>query len=246
MSVVRTLANLLYPPACLLCRTPLPPDASNDHPAADALCTACRKQMPRIDPPVCSRCGLGLRGAYDAQWLCASCRTHPPVFDLARCPWWYHGPAQEAVCQFKYSRRWRLGDSFAQDMAAVARAGLPLETVDAILPVPLHWLKLRLKGFHPPAYLAAAVARLLDKPYLASALHRTRWTRTQTALRGRKRFRNVERAFRARPALVAERTVLLVDDVLTSGATANACAQSLKEAGARQVFLLTAARTPLR
>ena len=246
MSLVGTLANLLYPPACLLCRAPLPSRESHDHPSAGALCSACCRRMPRIDPPVCPRCGLGLRGAFDAQWLCATCQTEPLSFDLARAPWWYHGPAQEAICQFKYSRRWRLGDSLAQDMAAVARASLPLETVDAILPVPLHWLKHRLKGFHPPAYLAAALARGLDKPYLASALHRTRWTRTQTALRGRERFRNVEGAFRARPALIAERTVLLVDDVLTSGATANACARTLKAAGARRVFLLTAARTPLK
>ena len=242
MSIVGAFANLLYPPACLLCRAPLP----DGDPVAGIFCDGCRHRMPRIDPPVCSRCGLGLRGAFDAQWLCSACRTTPLAFDMARSPWWYDGPAQEAIRQFKYSRRWRIGQHLAQDMAAIARSSLPLDTVDAVLPIPRHWLKSRLAGFHPSAYLARAVAQSLNKPYEPRALHQTRWTATQTRLRGRQRFHNVHRAFTATDALVAQRSLLLVDDVLTSGATANACARTLKEAGAQRVFLLTAARTPLR
>jgi ComF family protein len=242
MFSVGALTNLLYPPACLLCRLPLPDGGG----AASLLCEPCRRRIPRIDPPVCHRCGLGLRGAFDAHLLCSACQTRPLAFDLARCPWWYDGAAQEAIRQFKYSRRWRIGQWLAHEMTSIAHSVLPLEDIDEVVPVPLHWLKRRLRGFHPPAYLAASVARLLDKPYLPSALRRTRWTRTQTVLRGRERFRNVEQAFQARRGLVAERTVLLVDDVLTSGATADACARVLKAAGARRVFLLTAARTPVR
>ena len=236
MFSVGALTNLLYPPACLLCRVPV----------ADSriFCDDCRRRMPRIDPPVCSRCGVGLRGAFDAQRLCPTCRSAPLAFDAARSPWWYAGATQDAVQQFKYSRRWRIGQSFALEMAAAARAALPLDEVDAVLPVPLHWLKRRLKGFHPPAYLARVVASALNKPYLASALRRARWTTTQTSLGWRERFRNVDQAFTAREALVAGRSVLLIDDVLTSGATADACARTLKSAGARRVFLLTAARTP--
>ena len=236
MFSVGALANLLYPPACLLCRTSLPDSR--------ILCDGCRRRMPRIDPPVCSRCGVGLRGAFDARLLCPTCQSAPLAFDAARAPWWYAGAVQDAVRQFKYSRRWRIGRSFALEMAAAARATLPLDEVDAVLPVPLHWLKSRLKGFHPPACLAQAVAAALDKPYLPSALRRVRWTTTQTSLRWRERFRNVDQAFTARRALVAGRSVILIDDVLTSGATADACARTLKSAGARRVFLLTAARTP--
>jgi ComF family protein len=244
MFIVGAFTNLLYPPACLLCRAPLPSRDADGRRAAPVFCDTCHSRMPRIDPPVCGRCGLGLRGAFDAQRVCSSCRTTPLAFDRACSPWWYDGPAQEAIRQFKYSRRWRIGQHLAQEMALLARASLPLETVDVVLPVPLHWLKRRLKGFHPPAYLAQAVAHVLHKPCLSSALRRARWTTTQTSLGWRERFRNVERAFTASTALVAQRSVLLVDDVVTSGATANACARTLKEAGARRVFLLTAARTP--
>jgi ComF family protein len=241
MFPVGALANILYPPACLLCRAPLP----DGRPAERIFCDGCRRRMPRIDPPACSRCGVGLRGAFDARLLCPTCRSAPLAFDVARSPWWYEGSAQDAIRQFKYSRRWRIGWSFAVEMAAVARSALPLDDVDAVLPVPLHWLKRRLKGFHPPAYLAQVVAAVLNRPYLSSALHRVRWTTTQTALGWRERFGNVDRAFTAREPLVAGRSVLLIDDVLTSGATADACARTLKAAGARRVFLLTAARTPL-
>ncbi|MBI4004054.1 MAG: ComF family protein [Candidatus Omnitrophica bacterium] len=242
MFLVGALTNLLYPPACLLCRAPLPDDRG----AAGILCEACRRRMPRIEAPVCSRCGVGLRGSFDAQLLCSMCRATPLAFDLARSPWWYDGSAQEAIRQFKYARRWRIGRLLALEMAAAARSALPLDDVDAVLPVPLHWLKRRLKGFHPPAYLTHVIASALNKPYLSSALRRVRWTATQTALGWHQRFRNVDRAFAARGASVAGRSVLLVDDVLTSGATADACARTLKAAGARRVFLLTAARTPIR
>jgi len=167
------------------------------------------------------------------------------AFDGARSPWWYGGSVRDAIQQFKYSRRWRIGQTLAAEMAMAAASALPLDEVDAVLPVPLHWLKGRFKGFRPPAYLAQIISSLLNKPYLSSALRRARWTATQTSLGWRERFRNVDRAFTARSPLVDGRSILLIDDVLTSGATADACARALKAAGARRVFLLTAARTPL-
>ena len=210
-----------------------------------AACAACERAMPDNGPPVCRRCGAEIPGAFDAVTMCASCRRHPPAFDQARAPWRYAGPTQEAVCQFKYRRRWRIGRWLAETMAQTARASFDLAAVDVVLPVPLHWLKQRLRGWNPSAALAETVARSLGKPCAGAALRRGRWTVTQTRLSGRRRIQNVEGAFAAEPRLVQNRTVLLLDDVLTSGATANACAQALKEAGARHVLVLTAARTPL-
>jgi ComF family protein len=131
-------------------------------------------------------------------------------------------------------------------MAVTARSSLPLQEVGAVLPVPLHWLKRRLRGFNPAEHLAYVVSQSLEKPYAPSALRRTRWTTTQTRLHGQERFRNVRQAFAAQERFVRDRTILLVDDVLTSGATANSCSLALKAAGARSVFVLTAARTPLQ
>ena len=231
-----SVVNLLYPPTCLLCRAPLP---------SGAVCEECAAAMPERPRPVCACCGVGLPGAFDAVAVCAYCRRRPPRFERARAPWPYAGAVQDAIRRFKYQRRWRIGRWLADDMSLTARASLPLAEVSAVLPVPLHWLKRRLKGWNPAEELAAAVARSLDKPCRPSALRRTRWTATQTRLGWRARSRNVRAAFAARPRLVRDQTILLIDDVLTSGATADACALALRQAGARRVFVLTAARTPL-
>ncbi len=200
--------------------------------------------MPRNGPPCCNDCGVALRGAFDAVARCRTCRQHALAFERARAPFRYAGPAQEAVRRFKYRRRWRLGRWLAARMAETAYAEFPLQDIALILPVPLHWLKRRLRGWNPAEFLAASVARTLEKPCQPQALRRRRWTATQTRLPHARRFRNVRSAFSARPELVRDRSVLLVDDVLTSGATAEACARALREAGARRVFVLAAARTP--
>ena len=235
--LVASLTNLLYPPACRLCDTPSL--------AERTVCRRCERALPATLAPVCRCCGVELRGAFDARMDCAACREAPRAFELARAPWRYAGPARSAILRFKYRRRWRLGRWLADGMAQTARESLPLKDVSAVVPVPLHWLKHRLNGCNPAEDLARPIARSLGKPCVPRALVRTRWTATQTRLSWHERSRNVREAFTAFPEDVRDRTVLLVDDVLTSGATAHACTLALKRAGARAVFVLTAARTPL-
>ena len=232
-----SLADLLYPPLCLLCSARLP---SSDQ----LLCSACALGMRRSTPPVCLRCGVSAPGAFDAEVVCAACRQAPPVFAEARAPWQYTGTVPAAIHQFKYRRRWRLGRWLAETMTDTAKAAWPRTAMDAIVPVPRHWLKVKLRGCHPAGELASRVAQALGLPCHPRALRQAHWTRTQTRLEGAARHRNVRRAFTASARLVRNRRLLLVDDVLTSGATANACARTLKEAGAAEVFVLTAARTP--
>lgn len=240
MHLLSRLTDLLYPPACVLCHK------SACHQPGILICAACRSTMPRSQAPVCDRCGVTLPGAFDAVVRCQSCQRHPRAFHLARAPWHYAGSIQEAIQQFKYQRRWRIGSWLATEMASCARRSLPLDDIETVVPVPSHWLKRRLRGRDPSRDLSQALSRLLEKPHHPTALRQTRWTHTQTRLSWMGRFRNVRRAFAARGRLVHDKTVLLVDDVLTSGATAHACAQALREAGARRVFVLTAARTPSR
>ena len=244
MGVSSLLTDLLYPPACLLCHAPRPSAGSPR--GAAVICRGCAARLMPSGPPVCARCGVGVPGAFDAVMECRACRRRPPAFDAARSPWAYTDAAREAVHRFKYRRRWRLGRWLASEMASAAAAAFPVEEVSAVLPVPQHWLTRRLRGFHGAGRLADAVARSLGKPCLTSALRCRRWTATQSRLPWRARVRNVRGAFAATERLVRGRSILLVDDVLTSGATADACARALKAAGARRVFVLAAARTPLR
>lgn len=185
-------------------------------------------------------------GAFDAIAWCAACRRTPLVFDQARAPWQYAGMTRRAIQQFKYHRHWRVGRWLAHEMAQTARQAFALDAITAVVPTPLHWVKRRVRGFNPTEPLAETIAHLLGKPYVPRALRRARWTRTQTRLRTEERFRNVHEAFVASASLVAGHTVLLVDDVLTSGATADACARALRLAGAQGVCVLAAARTPMR
>jgi len=249
MALRAILTDLLYPPACLLCRADLRSRSDSGSTGGASgqpiLCPACVSALPRNGPPVCARCGMSLSGAFDAVLECARCRRRPPAFEMARAPWRYAGSAQAAIRQFKYHRRWRLGRWLSDAMTATARACLPMEEIAVVVPVPRHWLKRRLAGDDPARRLARVVARSLGKPYVPSAIRRTRWTASQTRLRGIRRRRNVQGAFRGSSRSVNRLAVLLIDDVLTSGATAGACAAALKDAGAARVFVLTAARTPL-
>lgn len=230
-----SIINLLYPPACLLCHR-------RAHTPGTVFCDACEGAMPPCLPPVCERCGLSVAGAYDAQPQCRRCQARPPAFAQARAPFLYLDGVREAVHAFKYRGHPRIGRWFAARMAQTASDTLPLARVTRIVPVPSHWLKARLRGASPAASLARAVARQLAVPYDARLLAKTRWTSTQTRLTPPQRFRNVRGAFRARRRLDQDDAVLLIDDVLTSGATADACAQALRAAGAQAVFVLTISR----
>ncbi len=240
--------DALYPPACLLCRRRVVAPLSKPHAGLGArnrlFCDACEGAMPVLRPPVCQRCGVGLDGAYDAQFWCSRCRTRAFAFEQARAPFVYLGAVREAIHAFKYDGHRRIGSWLAERMAQTAARDLPVEEVTAVLPVPMHWLKRRLKGANPAAFLAQTVAELLHRPCHLRAVQRRRWTPSQTRLSLRQRFRNVADAFRPCRRAVEGQTILLVDDVLTSGATAHACADALRTAGAARVYVLTAACAP--
>ena len=241
MSWASRLAHLLYPPACPLCHAALPDSPATQPP----ICARCAEGLARVGRPLCVQCGVGLPGAFDALAWCQACRAHPRAFERARAAWRYSGTGSAVVRQFKYHQRWRLGRWLAADMAATAQASLPVEEMTGIVPVPLHWAARRLRGGDPAKTLAVLVGHALGKPCWPRALRRRRWTPSQTRLSWRQRQRNVRGAFAADARLVRGRSLLLVDDVLTSGATAEACTEALIRAGARRVFVLTAARTPL-
>jgi len=229
------LINVLYPPACLLCRAPLASGTAE-------LCRTCEGTMTPCGAPLCQRCGVPRPGAYDARVVCPSCEETPPAFHKARAPLVYTSSVRAAVHAFKYDGHRRLGRWLAHRMAQTAARHLRDESIDRILPVPMHWAKRRLTGANPAEWLASAVAARLGLPCEVRTLRRTRWTPTQTRLTRPQRLRNVRDAFAASGPPLGGRTVLLVDDVLTSGATAQACARALRAHGAARVLVLTAAR----
>jgi len=210
------------------------------------LCADClRRPEPFHAEYSCLSCRTPFQNRFplDDRGLCALCRSGLRGFDLACCFGSYEGLLREWIHLYKYGRV----KTMAQPLGdLLAEAVSPEEPFDAVVPVPLHWLRRWRRGFNQSELLARGLARRLKVPMLC-ALRRTRSTRIQAGLSNTARRRNVAQAFRCRRAgAVAGKRLLLIDDVMTTGSTAAACALALKRAGAKRVVLATVARVDRR
>ncbi|MBI4227660.1 MAG: ComF family protein [Candidatus Omnitrophica bacterium] len=226
--MIAGLVSLVFPPHCALCRTP----------GDDPLCPTCRQRLPRPAPPWCVGCGRALAGTGREVTRCAVCRDAAPPLAWGRAAYCYEGAARACVWRLKYHGRLELVHPMADRMLAAARLA-PAFACEVVIPVPLHAVRARARGLNQAAALAAPIGRALGRPVRADALIRRRATAPQSSLDVRRRRRNMAGAFAvARPEGVRGRRVLLVDDVVTTGATARACARALRRAGAVEVGVL--------
>lgn len=244
----RAALDLLYPALCPVCGALLGAGRR------DPLCGGCWAGMARLGPPWCPRCGrppaavaAGPGGAaadglaLDHR-LCPPCRREPPPYHWARAAALYAGPVREALHAFKFGGRRALARPLAALLVEQCGAGVPPD-VDALVPVPLSPARQQERGFNQAALLAEGVGLALGRPVRAGWLRRRRPTRPQSELTAEERWANVRDAFRAGPA-VAGRHLVVLDDVITTGATVGACARALRQAGARAVGVLAVARVP--
>ncbi len=222
--------DLLYPALCPVCQARL--GAAR----RDPLCGGCWARIARIEPPFCLVCGVPSAAAEP----CSICRAEPPPFDYARAAALYLDPLRSAVHAFKFHGKRALAGPLA-DLLIEQCGPTLLAEADALVPVPLAPARERERGFNQAALLAERVGRALGRPVQSRWLGRARPTQPQSELTADERRRNVRGAFRAVPA-VAGRHVVVLDDVLTTGATAAECARALRAAGARIVGVLTVAR----
>jgi len=231
--------DLLFPPHCPACDGRLDPETDK------ALCPACRRDLPLPGEPLCAGCGIAVAAAPSS--FCPSCRgRHTMDAVVFAAP--YAGTAKELVHRFKYRADFAAGHVLAQLLATRIHTALP-GGLDLLVPVPLHRWRLAGRGFNQAALLARDIGRRLELPVALAALRRSTSTRTLAGLHPEERSRELRCAFTVRrPGSVAGRRVLLVDDVLTTGATAEGCCRVLKDAGARWVGVAVAARVllPLR
>ena len=234
------LLDLLLPPRCLGCEAEVAVQGT--------LCPACFGGLSVITAPFCARCGVPFAHAAQAGaegGTCPRCRNRPPAFREARAALRYDEGAKRLILPFKHGDRTHLALPLARQMAR-AGAGL-LARADLVAPVPAHWRRLIGRRYDQAALLAQAIGRIAGRPVVPDLLRRTRRTPPLGQKGAAERAATVEGAFalaRRGPALVAGRQVLLVDDVMTSGATADACARVLLAAGAAGVDVLAAARVP--
>ena len=203
----------------------------------------CFRTIELRESGLCRLCGLKIEGRVTHEFTCSACRDHPPAFDTARSAGRFGGVLREMLHQFKYGRATWLCEDLADLLHGCVLAHYASEEVDIVVPVPLHGQKQRDRGYNQAALLAAALAPRLGRPCAGDVLARTRATPTQTRLRAGQRRTNVRNAFAVRgPEWVRGRTALLVDDVMTTGATLSEVAATLKRAGAWRVWGATVAR----
>jgi ComF family protein len=228
--------DLVFPPHCPGCGGILGPEAGAD------LCEPCRRDLPEVGEPPCPGCGVA--AVADAGSFCLRCRDRYAIDSVVfAAP--YAGTAKELVHRFKYRADFAAGRLLARLLADRVAASLPCD-VDLLVPVPLHRRRLSSRGFNQAALLARAVASRLGLPVDVASLSRSRATRVLAGLHPGERARELRGAISVRrPRRVAGRRILVVDDVLTTGVTAEGCCQALKNAGASWTGVAVATRVVL-
>jgi ComF family protein len=235
----RLALDLLLPPRCAAC--------DNAVRVQGELCATCFARTNFITAPLCVRCGVPFASVEqgDGEGWCPACHAHPPEFRHARAALRYDEQGRRLILPLKHADRTELAQILAPMMR---RAGAALlERADALVPVPLHRRRLFQRKYNQAVVLAFAVGRLAGRPVVPDALIRTRRTAPLEEKSPEERALEVAGSIevrRSRVGRIIGRSILLIDDVMTSGATANACAAALLAAGASAVDVLVAARVP--
>ena len=231
----RALIDLILPPRCLSCGIPVSDPGT--------LCGTCWPALTFIGAPFCAVCGLPFVYEVPGETVCADCLRRPPRYDRARSVLRYDDGSRGLVLAFKHGDRTDSAPLFARWLANAA--GDLLDGAPLLVPVPLHSSRLFARRYNQSALLCANLSRIAGVGWSADGLARRRRTRSQGRLSPAERKRNVGGAFRvteAGKATLSGRRVVLIDDVLTTGATVEACAGALRRGGAEGVDVLTLAR----
>lgn len=234
--IVQATLNLVFPPRCVSC------EAETE--AAHTLCHPCFAQLQLIGEPHCESCGLPFEFDLGQGARCSFCLHDAPRYYQARTAMQYDAQSRRLITRLKYGDRADLVPALVQHMW---RAGAALcEQSDWLIPVPLHSRRLRQRGFNQSSLLAHGLSRHARVAVMADGLLRVLNTPPQASLSRVERLQNVRRAFRVnhkRALLLKRQRVLLIDDVMTTGATVDACTEALLAAGVACVNVLTVART---
>ncbi len=230
------LKALCFPPSCLLCDEVLAPSAKI------LICPNCFPKLPFTQRPLCLCCGIEFPDSAQGDHYCAKCLVRSPAFSMARAVLQYSDDVATLVHAFKYAGKTYCNSTFTV-LKTKSSPVTDLATPNIIIPVPLHVKRLRQRGFNQAVILANLFFPDNKDRINVNLLIRTRKTTPQTGLSGKDRRKNLKNAFDVRiPTKLTGKSVLLIDDVFTTGTTLNECAKTLKDYGAANVQALTFAR----
>lgn len=223
--------ELLFPRKCILCGTVLQKESCG-------VCVGCHSKLPVIREPRCLHCGKPIESIR--QEYCMDCAGRVSSLDGGITLWEYTDSMRQVMADFKYGGCESDAEFFANEFAAYHSGKLQSWNIQAIVPVPLHWRKRWFRGYNQAESFASALGQKLSVPVYTEVLKRVRYTEPQKGLDSRQRRKNLQRAFDA--AKNAENrinnctTILLVDDIYTTGATLEACAGVLRRLGVQRVY----------
>jgi competence protein ComFC len=203
-------------------------------------CSTCQAGITRISGNICPHCGEPQVGVE----LCPSCRTNPPGYSQLRSFAQFQGPIRNATHRLKYQRDIGLGEALSIHLIELYNVNK--WKVDVIVPVPLSVNRQKERGYNQSSLLGRPLALAINKPFRTDMLLKNRETHTQVGLNALERKRNVAGAYSTHPNLVNGKSILIIDDVTTTGSTISACAQALHQAGASAVYGLTLTRAVLQ
>lgn len=224
------LDSAVMPERCAFCGT-------RSHPAEHGLCSGCRRDLPWLEH-ACERCAEPLPTAMPDGVFCGACQNRLSPVSMTVAPLLYEFPVDAGLKALKFRRKLHYAPMFAR-LLLQALSQLH-DDIDAVLPVPLHWRRLASRGFNQATEIGRPLARSMGRPLLGSVIRR-RPTTFQTGLSARDRERNLRHAFKVKRA-VAARHVLIVDDVVTTGATTRHLAAELLKSGVKKVSVAAVAR----
>jgi ComF family protein len=231
------LSEVIFPSQCLGCAEILHPFAGQ------MFCSICNDRVKFIKGSMCSICGTTFPDSPAESHLCGDCLEKRPYFSLARAVFSYEDIILNAIHKFKYKRNMSIGEMLASFMAGFYFPDIVYTDYYLIIPVPLHVKRLRERGFNQSLILARVIGEKQKIPVNFSLLKRHKFTSTQTGSNKKERKQNIKGAFEVTDKKeINGKNIILIDDVYTTGATANECAKTLIKAGAQKVSVLTMAR----
>lgn len=236
-SLFSSALDYLFPPYCLLC------ESRHICQAGCFICRSCVDSISFITHPFCSQCGKPFYTQSDRDHLCGNCLTHDSYFTIVRALGKYDGSLKKIVHLLKYKQKFAVEEILALLFDVYQNIDINFCSYDFSIPVPLHRSRLRQRGFNQAVVVGNVLRRKHNIPLHRLALQRTVATPPQVRLQGKERMKNVRNAFKVRDAaLVQRKSILLLDDVYTTGATMNECARVLRDAGASRVDGFVVAR----
>ncbi|MFC1862862.1 ComF family protein [Thermodesulfobacteriota bacterium] len=234
------LVDIIYPVRCHACQKFL----EENEQGGLAICSDCLKSFVRITSPFCSVCRTPFISRTGENHHCENCLRKRPQYEALGAPFLYEGVLMGIIHQFKYSGKSHYADSLGHLLASFARQWLIDPEHYLMMPVPLHPKKLRQRGFNQSLLLARIVSSIFNAELDFLSLKRIKYSIAQTGLSKKERIKNVRKAFEYTGDIdIKDRTIVLVDDVATTGSTLNECARILKKSGCKKVFGLVLART---